>query len=324
MKIINWALIFIVIILPFSIRNHLQSIEQEHTQEQIVLYDGAVRAAVQDAAFSLRLNEDQKMESRYESGKKIRANKERAIEAFYQTLFNNVGIGEDEVAQGVLKRYIPVLAVVDYDGLWIYTSDSFMNKDGEKENRQVWRSKMPFAYADNLGNSVSFTLDDYVYAYDAGDKQWFEGKREDVAAQVNYGIPILNDPDKFDQIRRTTIIDVVQSNLEHYINSYNQYARSLGIGYTFTLPRIDQEEWNNTIDDVGVLSFIQGMPIGSNYYNNYALGGSRLVKRTAIYGYIRDGVKIYYRESDHYGGTIIEKFTSEREAALAGYFPGTR
>ncbi|WP_311080501.1 hypothetical protein [Paenibacillus polymyxa] len=57
---------------------------------------------------------------------------------------------------------------------------------------------------------------DYIYGYDAGDKQWFEVKREDVAAQVNYGIPILIDPDKFDQVRRATIIDVVQSNLVHY------------------------------------------------------------------------------------------------------------
>ncbi|WP_311080503.1 hypothetical protein [Paenibacillus polymyxa] len=64
------------------------------------------------------------------------------------------------------------------------------------------------------------------------------------------------------------------------------------------------------------------MPSGAN--NKYALGGSRLVKRTAIYENVRDGVKIYYRESDHYDGTIMEKFTSEREAALAGYFPGTR
>ncbi|QNR65216.1 hypothetical protein IAQ67_14970 [Paenibacillus peoriae] len=324
MKIINWALVFVIIVSPVFFKNYWRGIEQERTQEKIVLYDGALRTAVQDAAFSLRLNENQNMETRYDSTKKIRANKERAVEAFYETLFNNVDIRDDEIAQGVLKRYIPVLAIVDYDGLWIYTNDTFTNKEGEKENRQVWKSKMPFSYADNQGNSLSFTLDDYVYVYDAQQKQWFEGKREDVASQVNHKISLLNDPELFDQVRRTTIINVVQKNLEHYINAYNVYARNLGITYRFTLPRVDQEEWNNTVNDVGILSFIQGVPVGLNYYNSYALGGSRLVKQAVIYGYLRDGIKVYFRESDHYSGVIVEKFSSEFEAALAGYFPGKK
>lgn len=324
MKMISWALVFVILVFPLFFKNQLRGIEQERAQEKMVLYDGALRAAVQDAAFALKLNEDQNLENRHDSTKRIRANKERAVEAFYETMFNNIGIRDDITAQGLLKTYIPVLAVIDYDGLWLYTNEMIRNAEGEQENRQVWKAKKPFAYADDQGNSFSFTLDDDVYVYDAAAQAWFTGSREEVAMLTDHRILLLDDPDMFDQVRRTTITSVVQGNLEHFINAYNGYTRRLGITYTFTLPRVEQEEWNNTVNDIGVLSFIQGVPVGLHTYNNYALGGSRMVKSPVIYGYLRQGVKVYFRESDHYAGEIIEKFSSEREAAQAGYFPGKR
>jgi hypothetical protein len=323
MKIISWSLVLVVIMFPLFFKNNVRVLEQERTQEKIVLYDGAVRTAVQDAAFALQLNENQNMESGYASVKRVRANKELAVDAFYETLFNNIGVRDDETAQGVLKTYIPLIAVVDYDGLWVYTNETFRNGRGENVNKQVWNSKKPFAYADGQGNSLSFTLDDYVYAYDAETKTWFEGTRADVAVLTGHRITLLDDQELFEHVRRTTIISVLQDNLAYYINSYNEYARKLGITYTFTLPRVEQEEWNNTINDIGVISFIQGVPVGLNRYNSYALGGSRLIKNTEIFGYAEDGIKVYYRASDKHAGEIIEKFTSEKEAALAGYFPGS-
>ncbi|MDP4095285.1 hypothetical protein OIN60_00570 [Paenibacillus sp. P96] len=323
MKIISWSLVFVMIVFPLFFENNLRVLEQERTLEKMVLYDGAVRTAVQDAAFALQLNESQDMESSYDFVKRIRANKELAVEAFYETLFNNVGIRDDETAQGMLKTYIPLIAVVDYDGLWVYTNETFRNERGENVNKQVWKARKPFAYVDDQGNSLSFTLDDYVYVYDAAAQIWFEGTRADVSLLTSHRIALLEDQELFEQVRRTTIISVLQDNLAYYTNSYNEYVRNLGITYTFTLPHVDQEEWNNTINDVGVISFIQGVPVGLNRYNSYALGGSRLIKSTEIFGYLENGIKVYYRASDNYQGEIVEKFTSEKEAALAGYFPGS-
>lgn len=322
MKITNWALIFVIIVFPFFFKNDLRVNAQERTQERMMMYNGALHAAIQDAAFALKLNEQQLDEIRYDSVKKIRANKERAVDAFYESLYMNFGVNEDPVTQGVLKQYIPALAVIDYDGLWIYTDETYENAQQERENKQVWKPKKPYAYKDKLGNSLSFTLDDYVYAYDAQSKSWYEGNREDVAIQVGQNIQLLNDPSLFDQVRRTTIVNTVQGDLEHYINSHNEYARQYGITYTFTLPTISQEEWNNTINDVGVMAFIQGVPLGIGYYNSYSLSGGRLIKAPSIYGYEENGVKVYYRSTDNHPGEVIEKFTSERDAAYAGYFPG--
>lgn len=141
MKIFSWAVVFVIIVFPLFFKNDLRVMEQERTQEAMVMYNGAFQAAVQDAAFALQMNESQNQESNYGSLKKVRANKELAVEAFYETLFHNTGIADDATAQGVLKAYIPLLAIIDYDGIWVYTNESFRNERGELENRQVWNSK---------------------------------------------------------------------------------------------------------------------------------------------------------------------------------------
>jgi hypothetical protein len=321
MRIIKLSLLAVFILAPMMFINDLRVKNQEYAIETILRYDQGIHAAVQDAAYAMQLNELQEFEAKYDSLQNFRANKEYAIDAFFKTLYQNFGIGNDPVAQGVLNHYIPVIAAVDYNGYWIYANETYINSAGENENRHVWKLKKPYAYSDAAGNSLSFTLDDYVYAYDAQSKSWYEGHREDVNVVTAGRIPILSDPNVFEQVRRSTIVQAIQSDLAYAINSHNEYVRRFGITYTFTLPTISQEEWNNTINDIGVMAFIQGLPVGQKEYNVYALGGGRLIKRPAIYGAIRDGVKIYYRSSCSYPDTVIEKFTSEKAAAAKGYFP---
>jgi len=85
----------------------------------------------------------------------------------------------------------------------------------------------------------------------------------------------------FHRLRRETIINLIQSVLKQEFNQHNQFADFTGMNYTFSIPDIGRDQWNNTIDDVSVLSFIQGVPMGyDTYYNNYSLGGARIVQAT--------------------------------------------
>src|SRR5690606_13235862 len=132
----------------------------------------------------------------------------------------------------------------------------------------------------------------------------------------------LNDSNTFDQVRRATIVNAIQSDLEHHINRYNNYAKQNGVAYTFTLPLISQEDWHNTINDVGVLAFVQGIPMGNKYYNNYALGGSRIVKKPVYHGIIANGRKYYYSSNACTSSfSTQEVFTTKKEAASNGYIP---
>lgn len=284
-----------------------------------IRYDAAIHAAVQDAGKAITFNDKQNYESTYASLKKVRANKEAGIHAFYQTLFLNFGIINDPIAQRHLLNYIPVVAVIDYDGYYILAEEEYVGPDHEIRSDPVWQPKKPYAYSDSAGNSLSFSLDDYVIAYERASNKWVEGKRSEVSTLVS--IPLLNDSVVFEQVRRTTIVNAIQHDLEFFINKHNEVATKYGISYTFTLPTISQEEWNNTINDVGIMAFIQGLPIGDLRYNNYALGGGKVVKKPVIHGMIINGVKYYFRETCNETYTILETFSSEKEAASNGYFP---
>jgi len=85
--------------------------------------------------------------------------------------------------------------------------------------------------------------------------------------------------------RRNCIINLLQEVLTQEFNEHNTYADVLGLTYNFSIPDIGRDQWNNTIDDISVLSFIQGIPVGyDEYYNNFSLGGTSIVKSSYLYG----------------------------------------
>ncbi|THF74389.1 hypothetical protein [Cohnella fermenti] len=319
MKMIEWALIGALLLLPFFVANRLDTEAQRKTLVTELRYDAALDTAVDDAARALLIHANPQQDVQYESAKRVPVNKEEAMETFQRTLYMNFGIADDRIAQGVLDRYIPAVVVIGYDGFWVYGEEEVRSDSGETELRRVWGPKKPFAYRDAQGNSLAFTLDDRVTAYAAGSASWQEGLRSEI--QATTPIPLLQDAERFEQVRRNTIVNAVQNELAYRINRYNRMTARIGVAYTFTLPTISEEEWNNSIDDVGVMAFLQGIPIGSQTYNNYALGGSRLLKRTSIVGALKGTRKVYYRSSCGYPFPAEETFANENAAARKGYMP---
>lgn len=319
MKIINWAVVLVLILFPFFVVNRLEVKAQRMTLLTELRYDAALDAAVDDAARALLVNVDQQEEARYDSAKRVRVNKEEAIATFYRTLYMSIGIGDDPITQHVLNRYIPVVVVIGYDGFFVYAEEEFRNAAGATELRPVWGPKKPYAYADRQGNSLAFTLDDYVTGYEAGSRTWREGKRSEIGSDST--IPLLQDPALFEETRRNTIVYAIQEELAYRINRHNQFISRIGISYTFTLPTISQEEWNNTVDDVGVLAFVQGIPMGRKAYNNYALGGSRVMRKPVIVGALLSSRKVYFRSDCPYAYPVQETFADEKAAAQKGYSP---
>lgn len=96
---------------------------------------------------------------------------------------------------------------------------------------------------------------------------------------------------EFHVLRRETIINLITSVLREEFNEHNHFSDTLGLTYEFNIPEIGRDQWNNTINDVSVLAFFQGMPIGADsYYNNYSLGGTRIVQSSYLYAErVREG-----------------------------------
>jgi hypothetical protein len=319
MKWIEWAIVGALIFLPFATANRYETDMLRRTILTELKYDAALDAAVDDAASMLVVNASQQQEPQYGSVKRVALNKEEAIAAFYRTLDAGFGIADDPVTQGVLHRYIPAIVIVGYDGFYVYSEQEWTGTDGKSVMERAWGTKKPYAYADSAGNSLSFTLDQQVLAYDAASRSWHEGLRQDIRQQTT--IPLLQDAALFEQVRRSTIVRAIQDELAYQINRYNEAISRNGLIYTFTLPLISDEDWNNTVDDVGVLAFVQGIPMGTKVYNSYALGGSRIVKRPTIVGAKKGSMKVYYRSSCGYTYPAEETFASEQAAARKGYMP---
>lgn len=319
MRISKICVLFILIMFPFFWINELYADEQKNARRLEFRYNIALDAAVQDAAKSLIQTNQEGDEMGYQSTKHIHVNREGAMQAFNKTLYTNFGIQDDEVAKQVLHTYIPVVLIISYDGYYVYAEDEYTSEKGEMERKKTWSIKKPYVYTDTAGNMFSFTLDEYVKIYNPISRMWLEGDRKELKDREK--LPLLEDAEAFDSIRRISIISSLQKELGTQINRYNAYLRRIGAAYTFTLPTIKRDDWNNTVDDVGLLAFMQGIPIGSQRYNHFAFAGSRIVKKSLYYGVMKDGIKIAIKEACGKPELVEEVFSTEKEAALSGYIP---
>lgn len=148
---------------------------------------------------------------------------------------------------------------------------------------------------------------------------------------------------KFHENRRKVIIQIISDTLKEQMNIQNHYADLVGCTYDFGLPEISEDDWINSIDDISIMSFVQGIPVGNAdgiYYNSYALGGSRIVARDYYYGapytnpntgkvtklyhkkncsLIRDKLDEYGYYKDEYNTNEYATFIIEDDAIEAGY-----
>ncbi|NLD50409.1 MAG: hypothetical protein GX660_24985 [Clostridiaceae bacterium] len=313
MKITDLAIIFVVFTIPFSFMLGIKTDNVNYCTYKRIELNRMLDTAAQDAASTL-----------VEAGidNKFVINKEKAVETFFNLLYLNFNINMDSIAQKRLEAYVPVIVIVDYDGYHVLSSETFKGADGYKQIKQVWKPKKMYAYSDGT-YAYSFSLDDYVRVYDTIGKSFVEGKRADLSGRVGSGI--IQDEALFDQVRRRTIIDSIRRDINFYINRHNEIARQYAITYHFTLPVIDNEDWYRTVDDVGMLVFFQGLPVGlgKERFNSFALGGARIVKGQKYYiDTDADNIKRYHKDVNcPLLGSKDEILSSKGECAGKGYLP---
>ena len=334
MKITNWAIIFLFLMLPAYFYLQWNDEDSRNALWLTERYDQALTTSVEDSILALRQNANPNNESSYNSMKYTNVNKEKAIDTFFNTLAINFNTKGDSINEDILKHYVPVVAVMEYDGLSLNVYNEYKDKKGQTNWKREWLPKIPFAYEDEQGNVFSFTVDDsYLKVYSASTGMWYDGTLEQIFSDMTLyddatrtwttdktliqSIPFLKEftdengeplPSKWldkkfvrsttmDKVRRETIVSTVQDQLSYYINQHNTYARSLGIDYRFTLPLIPEEDWINTVDDISTFAFIQGIPITKEHtYNNYAFVGARVQKNVQYAAGVKDGMKVYFRE----------------------------
>lgn len=80
---------------------------------------------------------------------------------------------------------------------------------------------------------------------------------------------IENEDSIFNLHKREVIKQAVISNLNQSITSYSRNSEG-----EFQLPILSETDWDQILSNVSITTFVQGIPIGMKYYNNYAIATS--------------------------------------------------
>ena len=123
MKLTDFALVFLAIFLPVVIIAYVNTAFVVKSEKNEMYYKTIINSATKDAVSAMKQVENTDIDYGYSGivDKKISINAKEAIRAYYNSLANNFGIKGNDNALERLKMYIPVIAVIDYDGVYIHS-----------------------------------------------------------------------------------------------------------------------------------------------------------------------------------------------------------
>lgn len=133
----------------------------------------------------------------------------------------------------------------------------------------------------------------------ADGKQIEEFKTDSITRMFN--INNANDPEDqssdFNQHRKKIIRLSIAENLNNAIANYNRQCNSMGVDYNFKMPILSDEDWDKITNNVTLTTFMQGVPVGTSIYNNYAIAIST---KNNIYAnpnqiYFTNGSEYYHK-----------------------------
>ena len=121
-------------------------------------------------------------------------------------------------------------------------------------------------FTDWLKNSVLKDLK-YKDAYEIdGTTQIWRGNETTIFQDDT--IPIENELSNFNQHRLAVIRHTIEKNLSNAIANYNTFS---GATNDFQMPELKEDEWDNIIHNISMISFLQGLNIGGKVYNGYTI-----------------------------------------------------
>ena len=322
MKITDFALIFIAIILPFMIVLYINITFTIKAEEMEMYYQNMINAAVDDAAYEMKQveSEDKQIDYGYSDSenKKINVNAKVGVDSFFKSMYNTLGISGNESAESYFNLFVPAVAVVEYDGVRISKNELVTAEDGTSAIKRVLRPKRYFTYTYSIvrngseyvlvpggettnvvsTHTVEFTMDemivhrgyDYMFDEEIKSSSFYISDSKNNDALVS-GVVSSDGKDEIKSqivshlldIKKSIIANVVSNELSYAVNENNDYARQSSVTYRFNFPSTTQEELYDMIDGVGIIAFVQGISVGNKYLNTKAYGMSTLGQTARYY-----------------------------------------
>lgn len=326
MRLISLAIMFVIIISPFLCISGIQSRIIQKDREIRAFYDQVVDNAVQDAVYVLSRLRNQVSG---DAGFSLQNMREIAAAHFFDSLFFSFGVYGDEAGMMRVKGCIPVIVFLERDGYVACSLDQYRGAEGYEVIDYCWYPKKPYSDMDETGRYlITYTLGDDVAIYDILENHEMEG----LFSEFSDIIPSFQTREMFETARLSAISRSVEKDLADQIARFNSISSRMGVTHLFRFPRIEGADWIRALTDEGILVFAQGFPVlTGSYYESTAFGGARILEKTGIVGYEREGKLIYCREtcefyldikeSPDFNEETLVHFADAREAASNGYYP---
>ncbi len=350
MKITDFALIFLAVVLPIVIVVYINISFTIKAIEEEMYYQNLIDSALDDAATKMKEVENDDPENDYGySGSvenRVSINANIAVDTFISSLSKNMNIEGNEGAELMLKNYIPAIAIIDYNGVYISSMETYdtVGNAGSIVSTMdhVVHPKRYFSFTygiDSGGNiytneddiqarrntngfsvhNVEFSMDDHiVHRYTYGNTT-IEAKGFYIEDEANNRRLIAGKTDvlllekvveMLLEKRQEVIIQVITEELTNAVNKHNSYARSIGIDYVFSFPATSQDEMFRYVDDIGVLAFVQGISVGNNYLNYKAFSSASIELAARYYPSVPTTDSKYQRNLYHKDNTCPEYLVS--------------
>lgn len=114
----------------------------------------------------------------------------------------------------------------------------------------------------------------------------------------------------FAKHKKDVIINTVEANLAQA----TEQAQQNNVDYEYRLPIISYNEWEQALENISIIAYMQGIPLGLKYYNSYAIATSTKNKE-----YV-DPDEIYFSgENDEYYHIKACTSTSVSASSYTGY-----
>ena len=118
------------------------------------------------------------------------------------------------------------------------------------------------------------------------------------AGKTNKIFDSSEDPEKDNSTFVNHKYNVIRNSIQYNLNlAMSIYNNDTAEGYHFSMPVISNEEWDKIINNVSMVSFLQGLNCGLSVYNNYVVVSSTNNELTVLPDeiYFVDSTKNYHR-----------------------------
>lgn len=155
MKLTDFALIFVAVFIPMMVIVYINTSFVVKAEKQEMYYKNIMNSAVSDSVSAMKHveNEDTEIDYGYSGivDNKVSINAKVAVDTFYNSLGNNFNINGNEISMSRLKMYIPVIAIMDYDGIYIHSAE----QDESGDIHFVTKPKVYYTYSYVLTKQTS-------------------------------------------------------------------------------------------------------------------------------------------------------------------------